>query len=83
MPGEISYLRSVAIALDQLANALAGGWPDETLSSRCWRWRVSGVRSWPCRTLDRVAGWLGDPDHCRRSWESERQGCQLPPEARP
>lgn len=82
MPGALSYPKAVLVALDQLCNALAGGWPDETLSSRFWRWHVSGVRSWPCRALDRVAGWFGDLDHCRQSWESERQGRQLPPELR-
>ena len=29
MPGNLSYGKSVLIALDQLVNALAGGWPDE------------------------------------------------------
>ena len=77
------WLKSVLIALDQLANALAGGWPDETASSRFWRWHRDGVRSWPCRTLDWIARRLGDPDHCRQSYESERLGRQLPPELRP
>lgn len=74
----MSYAKSVLIALDQLANALFMGWPDETVSSRSWRWHVSGVRHWPCRVLDCIFG----PDHCRESFESERQGRQLPPEAR-
>jgi len=29
-----SYGRRVAVAIDQLFNALLGGWADETLSSR-------------------------------------------------
>lgn len=77
------YWKSVFIALDQLLNALCGGWPDETISSRAWRWHVSGVRSWPCRVIDAVAWVFRDYDHCRESFESERQGRQLPPEARP
>lgn len=57
-------------------------WADETLSSRCWRWHKDGVRSWPCRCLDKMAAWLGDKDHCRTSYESERTRRQLPPELR-
>lgn len=30
-------LAQVLIALDQLANAICGGWADETLSSRAYR----------------------------------------------
>ena len=74
--------KAILIALDQLLNALAGGWPDETISSRAYRWDVSGVRSWPRLCIDRVAAWLGDTDHCRASFESERLGRQLPPELR-
>ena len=40
----MTYMEGVLIALDQLFNALVGGWPDETLSSRCWRWSKDGVR---------------------------------------
>ncbi len=70
------------IALDQLLNTLLGGWPDETLSSRAWRWELAGVRSWPRRLIDSLAALLGDHNHCRSSWESERTARQLPPEFR-
>ena len=70
----MGYGKSVLIALDQLVNALCGGWPDETLSSRAWRWHLTGVRSWPLRLLDSIARFFGDKDHCRESYESERQG---------
>lgn len=60
-----AYIHNLLVSLDQLCNALMGGWPDETLSSRFWRWHVDGVRSWPCLCLDKVATWLGDKDHCR------------------
>lgn len=78
----MTWLKALLIALDQFINALLGGWPDETLSSRCWRWDQAGVRSWPRKVLDGVARLLGDRDHCRQSFESERQGRQLPPELR-
>ena len=80
MPGEIGYGKSVLIALDQLANALLDGWPDETLSSRAWRWEQNGIRSWPRRIIDVL--FFFDPEHCRESFESERTGWQQPPELR-
>ncbi len=82
MPDDMGYGKSVLIALEQLVNALFGGWPDETISSRAWRWELAGVRSWPRRLLDGLALILGDKDHCRESFESERLGRQLPPELR-
>ncbi len=82
MPGSLSYAKSVLIAIDQLANALCGGWPDETVSSRAWRWHRDGVRHWPRRVLDGAAGLLGDRAHCETSYASERAGRQLPPELR-
>ena len=78
------YLKNVLIAHDQLWNARTGGWPDETFSSRCWRWDRDGVRSWPRKLIDWGARVIfRDLDHCRRSFLSERYGLQLPPEARP
>ena len=82
MPDDMGYGKSVLIALDQLVNALFGGWPDETISSRAWRWELAGVRSWPRRLRAGLALILGDKDHCRESFESERLGRQLPPELR-
>lgn len=79
MPGEMRYGKAVLIGLDQLVNALLGGWPDETLSSRCWRLSLAG-RDWPRRLVDRLLFW--DRNHCRESFESERLGRQLPPELR-
>ena len=58
-------------------------WADETISAHCWRWHVHGVRHWPQRLVDRVAALFGDKDHCQQSFMSEREGRQLPPEARP
>ena len=39
----MSYGYNVGIAIDQLANALLAGSPDETLSARCYRSRVRDV----------------------------------------
>lgn len=78
----MSRAKRILIAVDQLFNAIFNGWPDETISSRAWRWHLSGARSWPCRLLDGAARLFGDRDHCRESYESERRGRQLPPELR-
>ena len=53
---------------------------DETLSSRAWRWEQDSVRSWPRRLIDKLFFW--EPNHCRESYRSEREGRQLPPELR-
>ena len=63
----------VAIAIDQLGNALAGGWADETWSSRCWR---EGRTNW-IRALE-----ILEKDHCFESYMSERLRLQSPPEHR-
>lgn len=43
----MTYGKKVLIAFDQLVNALAGGWQDETLSSRCYRWARAGPLRFP------------------------------------
>lgn len=76
----MQYGKHILIGFDQLMNALLGGWPDETLSSRAWRWEKNGVRTWPRRVIDAI--FFFDHEHCRESYESERLGRQLPPELR-
>lgn len=82
-------LKQFLIAFDQMLNALVGlftpwerSWADETFSSRCWRWHVAGVRSWPYRLVECLFFWERG-GHCEDSFMSERLGRQLPPEARP
>ena len=75
----MGYGKALLIALDQLLNALCGGWPDETLSSRCWRMNLAG-RDWPRCVVDGLFFW--EARHCQKSYESERLGRQLPPELR-
>lgn len=57
------YVKNVLIGLDQLANALLGGDPDETVSSRCGKSRCRLCRVL-CRMLDRL-----DYRHCAESVE--------------
>lgn len=76
------YFKQVLIAIDQLFNTLASGYADETLSSRAHRMREKGHKywKWTARFIDLV--FFFDPDHCRTSYESERNRMQLPPEMR-
>ena len=76
----MTYAKKILIAADQLLNALLAGWPDETLSSRAYRWEKNGVRSWPRIIIDLLFFW--ESEHCFQSYLSEREGRQLPPELR-
>lgn len=78
----MTRLLRLAIALDQVANVLAGGHPDETLSARAYRLRAV-KRTWRLayRTINTVFWWQAD--HCAASYEAERLRHHLPPEYRP
>ena len=76
----MTYGKHILIGLDQLLNTLFMGWPDETLSSRCWRWEQAGIRAWPRKLVDGLFFW--QREHCKSSYESEREGRQSPPELR-
>ena len=69
-------MKQILIAIDQLANAVIGGWADETLSSRAWR----EDRRRLVVVIDFLFFWEGN--HCEASYISERQRLQLPPEFR-
>lgn len=71
----------IAIAFDQLANTVLGGYADETMSARCWRLR----RFQPYRFLQPVIDMLffWQVDHCRRSHEAELARTQAPREEQP
>jgi hypothetical protein len=70
---------NVLIALDQFGNALLGGAPDETISSRAGRARPLGRRwaRWLCWALDKI-----DSGHCKDATAAEERGNHLPPELR-
>lgn len=73
-----AYILNVAIALDQVANVLLAGAPDETLSSRAHRMRAKGHRwwGWTANAIDALL--FFDPNHCARAYESERRRLQQP-----
>ena len=70
----------VLVALDQLANTFLGGYADETLSSRAYRHKKDGSRSWPAWVIDHLFFW--QEDHCKTAYESEINRAQLPPAMR-
>ena len=77
-----SYIMQVLIALDQLLNSLIpGGWADETISSRCYRWHRDGIRSWPRNIVNTLFFW--EPRHCEAAYQSEKNRLQAPAEIRP
>ncbi|MBR1173910.1 hypothetical protein JQ617_08090 [Bradyrhizobium sp. KB893862 SZCCT0404] len=63
------YIYGVLIGLDQLGNALFGGYPDETISFRSANARDDGKR-WGC-VLCKVLDWI-DPNHCDRSQRTKK-----------
>ena len=77
---------NLAVAIDQLAYVLltlGAGHPDETLSAAAWRTEQSGKLGG--RIFRPVIDLLFLPlerDHCRKAYEAERNGAQLPPEYR-
>jgi len=58
------YLANVFLGLDFLGNALAGGDPEETISSRIGKKMAKEKKcylcTWLCWVLDKI-----DPRHCR------------------
>lgn len=70
------------IAYDQLVNTYFRGWSDETISSRSYRRSQDDCKWCPVlrRVVDTIFFW--EPDHCKKSYESEKERNQLPPEFR-
>lgn len=63
------YFFNVLIALDQSANALTGGDPDETLSSRMGKYVANKrgfIPCFICKLLNKI-----DPNHCISSIEED------------
>lgn len=78
----MNRLHQILVALDQLFNALLGGWADETLSARSYR-NSSKKRRWMLikTTIDTLFFW--QHNHCFESYLSEMERFQLPAEYRP
>lgn len=76
----MTYGKAVLIAADQLVNALLAGWPDETLSSRAYRWERAGIRKWPRVIIDKI--FFFEECHCYDSWLNELKRSHVPPDTR-
>lgn len=75
------YLFNVWVAIDQLATALLGGWPDETLSSYAWRLEKQGkFFGFTRRLIDALFFW--QEAHCYNAMKAEMERRQLPAELR-
>ena len=69
-------MKQLLIAIDQLANALVGGYADETLSARAHRIAEEGGPAWPQRTINALFFW--ERQHCLKAYQSEVQRRQFP-----
>ena len=76
----MNYARKVLIGIDQLCNAVLGGYPDESLSARAYRWRRDEKSAIPAILINALFFWQGD--HCYSAYSSEIKRRQLPPEYR-
>ena len=76
------YFWQLLLAVDQLINAIFGGWADETMSSRLYRLDADG-RFWGfvLRPLVDLVFFF-EPSHCYQAYLSERDDTQKPPELR-
>lgn len=74
-----AWLTQVAIAFDQLFNALINGWADETLSARAFRLSEKGYREWRAvrRIIDTTFFW--QRGHCQNALAAERERRHAPP----
>lgn len=75
------YIKNVFIWIDQGINTIIlFGYPDETLSSRFYRWYRDDKCKYPMIILDKIL--FFDKNHCYNSYLSEKLNKQLPPEFR-
>ena len=74
-----TYVKRVLIAFDQLANAVRGGHPDETLSAAAHRRHLEGRSGWR-NLINALFFW--QEDHCLDAHQSELNRKQLPKEYR-
>lgn len=81
------YIVNLLCALDQLVNAIFGGWCDETMSSHAYRLHRDGKPwGWLMRLYDALFAWQrqdpGVTGHCHGAYLKEGQRYQSPPEYR-
>lgn len=61
------YLFNLLVSIDQLGNTLLGGYPDETISSRCGKiLNTCFICRWFCWLADKI-----HKNHCIKSIEHD------------
>lgn len=65
----MQYLRHILVALDQLANTLMAGDPDETISSRMGKYVQRGRGFVPCLLCKLLDLMFREKDHCVKNIE--------------
>ena len=63
------YFFNLLVSLDQLANTILGGYPDETLSARSYR--LSGTSKRWCITRHLINALFFNREHCKHAFYSE------------
>ena len=73
-------LYQILLAMDQLFNALAFGWADETFSARCWRLREKPFWAFMRRAVDALFFWdtKEGTKHCQAAFENEQKRIHMP-----
>lgn len=68
----MKYTKRVLIGLDQLANSLLGGMPDETISAKVYRKSLNKGGLWRAAEIT-INTMFQDKTHCYTSYQSERK----------
>lgn len=75
----LEWVRNVAIGLDQLANTIVRGYPDETLSARAGRLIHRSPYKYWARFVDTLFYPFQGPNHCVNAHKKEMQRYHSPP----
>ena len=63
----LRYFKNILIAIDQLLNTIFGGFPDETISSRCGKLLGKNrIADYICKELNKA-----ESNHCVKSIEPD------------
>jgi len=76
------YGKQILIALDQMFNAVCGGWADETLSARAHRCKWKKRERWINSLFRWEKNSEGKRNHCEQAYEHEIDRKDLPEEYR-
>lgn len=73
----MSYIKRVLISVDQLANTIIGGQPDETISAKIYRMKIETNKThW--KIMEKIVNVMFfDPKHCEDSFNSESERKQI------